>query len=370
MKVIHIFNEFKFSGAEIMYVDAASIFQEKDCELTAVSTSPNLGVFAPNLAKAGFRLMHLPIPKGRNFWSRIQYYRRLITLLRKEEYDVVHIHRNDVMWGMAFSAWMAGKRSVYTFHSVYSSRTISFVYHYLLRLTAKKIFKCKFQAISDTVHQHEVDRYNNKTKKIYNWYSDKRFFPADESEKDRVRTELAIPAGVLVVISVGGCSRIKRHTDIIKSIPKLVDRGINCVYLHIGDGETKCEEQDLAKEFGISERVRFMDNQTDVRKYLIASDIYVMTSTFEGISLATMEAMGCRIPSVLYNVPGLRDFNATGENSLLIPEDFEILAEKIADLYKNPKNREKLSKNGFKFVNSAFNMKRNTDEVYKFYIQK
>lgn len=370
MKIIHIFNEFKFSGAEIMYVDAAPLFQEKKCQLTAVSTSDNLGVFAPKFEEAGYKLMHLPLPKLSSLWSRIQYYKDLISLLKKEKYDVVHIHRSDVMWGAAFSAWMAGKRSVYTFHNVFPTRAFTFLYHCFLRYTAKSFFGCKFQAISDSVYQHELNFYHNKTKKIYNWYSNKRFFPADESEKAKVRAQLAIPTDALVIISIGGCSGIKRHADIIKSIPNLVGRGINCIYLHLGDGETKCEEQDLAKELGIGESVRFMDNQTDVRKYLIASDIYVMTSRFEGISLTTMEALACKIPSILYNVPGLRDFNSTGENTLLIPEDFEILAENIADLHKNPQIREKLSNNGFAFVNSTFDMRRNTDEIYQLYTEK
>ena len=43
MKILHILHELKFSGAEIMYVDAAPIFQKLGCELAVVNTAPHLG---------------------------------------------------------------------------------------------------------------------------------------------------------------------------------------------------------------------------------------------------------------------------------------------------------------------------------------
>lgn len=59
MKVIHFLYELKFSGAEIMYVDAAPIFQKFGCELTVVNTAPQLGEYASSfvsiISKAHFK---------------------------------------------------------------------------------------------------------------------------------------------------------------------------------------------------------------------------------------------------------------------------------------------------------------------------
>src|SRR5699024_5257959 len=159
---------------------------------TAVSTAPHLGEYAPQVENAGYAIKHLPLPKRSSVWSRVKYYKMLITLLRRECYDVMHIHRSDAMWGMAFCAWMAGERSVFTFHNVFPSRTLSFIYHCLLRFTAKKFFGCKYQTISDSVYKHELNFYHNQTQKIHNWYSNKRFFPATQTEKVRIREEISI----------------------------------------------------------------------------------------------------------------------------------------------------------------------------------
>lgn len=87
MKVIHYLHELKFSGAEIMYVDAAPVFQKLGCELSVVNTANHLGKYAPFFEKAGYKVFHRPYPKG--YCKRWKYYRDTIQFLKKEKYDVV-----------------------------------------------------------------------------------------------------------------------------------------------------------------------------------------------------------------------------------------------------------------------------------------
>lgn len=369
MKVLHVFHELKFSGAEIMYVDASRLFQMKGCELSALATSENLGEFAPFFLAAGYKVLHRPYPSFKNYLSRIHYYFKFIQLLKHERYDVLHIHSAQTMWGLAFCAWVAGVKSVYTFHNVFASRSLTYLYHCLLRWSAKNIFKCCFQTISDSVYNNELKLFHNHTTKIYNWYGSSRYFPATSAERIKARNELNISQDAFVLISVGGCSATKRHSEIIKALPKVLESGIKCLYLHLGRGCTEDEESMLAFDLGVQPNVRFCGNQTDVRKFLIAADIYLMTSKFEGIPITTIEALACCVPAILYDVPGLRDFNASGENCLIIPESYQLLAEKIIYLYKSPDFGINLSKNAKVFVDNAFSMEKNSELVYNLYKQ-
>lgn len=368
MKVLNVLYELKFSGAEIMYVDAAPFFQKKGCELSVVSTAPDLGEYASYFERSGYRVFHKPHPSSKKYISRIKYYKDFIRFLKKENYDVVHIHSNSIMWEMALCARLAGKRSVYTFHSVFASHFYSYPYHLWKRWSAKKIFRCKFQTISNSVYDNELNRYHNKTKKIYNWYGNNRFYPALADEKKVKRDELGIPEDALVLISVGGCNSVKRHSEIIKALPHIIQNYPNVLYLHLGKGETEAEEKKMVNDLGLSEYVRFCNNQADIRKYMIASDIYLMPSKHEGISITTIEAMACSIPAILYNVPGLRDFNSTGENSLLIPEDHKILAEKVIYLHQNPAISLKLSENARELVKTTYHLEKNAAEIYQLYL--
>jgi glycosyltransferase involved in cell wall biosynthesis len=368
MKVIHILHSLKFSGAEIMYVDAAPFFQKKGCELTVMATATELGEYAPFFERAGYKVIHQPIPSLKNYINRIKFYISTIKLLKKEKFEVVHIHSSSTMWGLSMCAWIVNIKSVYTFHSVFPTRKLTYPYHCWLRWSAKTIFKCRFQTISDSVHENELKLFHNKTTKVYNWYGNNRYFPALENEKANVRKELGIGEKTFVLISVGGCNHNKRHTDIIKSVPLILQRIPDSLYLHLGKGCTEQEEIQLAGDLGLNSRIRFCGNQSEVRKYLIASDCYVMTSHFEGISITTIEAMACGIPAILYNVPGLRDFNNKDHNSILIPEDFRLLADAVIQIAVNKKQTMEMTDRATKSVNQLYNTEDNAAAIYNLYL--
>lgn len=365
MKVLHILHELKFSGAEIMYVDAAPVFQNLGCELAVVNTALHLGEYASHFEKAGYKVYHWPYPKS--YVRRWQYYKKVIDFLKREKYDVVHIHSSALKWGMSYCAWAAGCKAVYTFHNVFRSHWYTYLYHWWLRWSAKHLFHCTFQTISDSVYEHEKQYYHNDTIKVYNWYGSNRFSPAKEGEKEAIRKELGIPQQSLVIVSVGGCSPIKRHTDVIKALPEVVCKYPDAVYLHLGEGNFLQEEKALADSLNITSHIRFCGNQENVRKFLIASDIYVMPSKFEGISLTTIEAMACRIPAILYDVPGLRDFNKEKECALLIPEDYHLLAERVIDLYHDKQQQEVLTDNAKALVDTKYYMENNAKRIYELY---
>lgn len=365
MKVIHYLYELKFSGAEIMYVDAAPVFQKLGCELSVVNTANHLGEYALFFEKAGYKVFHRPYPKG--YLKRWKYYRDTIQFLKREKYDVVHIHSSALKWGMSYCAWKAGCKSVYTFHNVFRSHWYTYPYHWWLRWSAKHLFGCTFQTISDSVYENEKRYYHNETIKIYNWYGSCRFYPAKPNEKQDIRNRLNIPQDALVIISVGGCSPIKRHTDVIKTLPKILKEYPNTIYLHLGEGVSLQEEIELANQLGVSKNVHFCGNQKDVRQFLIASDIYLMPSKHEGIPITTIEAMACEVPAILYNVPGLRDFNKKLECSELIAEDYKLLAQTIIKLYKDKERQLLMTQNAKSFVDSHFYMETNVKKIFELY---
>lgn len=368
MKILHLFNELKFSGAEIMYVSAAPLFQKLGCKLTVANTSLQLGEYTPAFKTAGYTIIHQYIPHA--LLRQWKMGKELIQLIKEGGYDVVHIHRSDLRWIMSYCAWRTRCKAVYTTHSVFRSHWYSYPLHFMQRWTAYHLFHCTFQTISDSVDANERNYYHTQTTLIYNWYGSTRFYPATKEEKKQTRLELNIPQDALVIISVGGCSHIKRHHDVIKAMPTILKKYPKAIYLHLGEGNTLEEEKVLAKSLNLNQNVRFYGNQKDVRNFLIASDIYVMPSKFEGISLTTIEAMACNIPAILYNVPGLRDFNKEKECALLIPESTEVLAKSIIELYENPKQQSTLIQNGKEFVDAYFNMEKNARKIFELYTKR
>lgn len=365
MKVLHILNELKYSGAEIMYCRAATNFQNLGCELTVLSTARDIGEYASQFEKAGYKVCHISC--GDNFFNKILFTKKLISFIKLNKFDVVHIHSHKMLWWGSLATRLAGCASIYTFHSVFKSRRVTYIIHFLRRWIPRVILGCSYQTISDSVEKNELYHWHNKTTKIYNWYDSNRFSPASYSTKFRVRQALGIPEKMKVVISVGGCSKIKRHSEIIKALPGVIDKYPDFLYLHIGTGETEVEETELTKKLNLCNHIRFCGNQNNVKQYLIAADIYIMPSLVEGISVTTIEALACEKPAIVYDVAGLRDFNRTGENTFCIDEDYNLLAKKIIYLFKNREHAQQVARNGRAFVERTFNMNKNTETIYKLY---
>lgn len=56
MKILHVLYELKFSGAEIMYVDAADEFRSLGCELYVINSAERLGKYADMFKDAGYKV--------------------------------------------------------------------------------------------------------------------------------------------------------------------------------------------------------------------------------------------------------------------------------------------------------------------------
>lgn len=364
MRVLHILDELKFSGAEIMYVAAAKQFQEMGCELFVVNTATHLGEYTPFFQEAGYTILHWPY-EHLSLFQKFIYWNRTIRFIQRNKIDVVHVHRPDMKCPMAYCAWRAGVSSVYTYHNVFPSRVLTYPYHVLLRYVCKYLFHQVQQTISDSVYEHELNYFHNSTILINNWYNSNKYYPAREGEKSLIRQELGICPESFVIISVGGCSTIKRHEDILQAVAMIRQSCPQILYLHLGEGDKTEEERQLAASLGIGDAVRFLGNQKDVRPYLIAADIYVMPSRFEGMPITAIEAMACGVPAVFYNVPGLWDFNKHGDCSLLVEEQPERLAEAILQLSQDPALQQRLTQQASDYIHREFDMETNVRQIFE-----
>jgi glycosyltransferase involved in cell wall biosynthesis len=366
MRIIHIFYELKYSGAEIMYVEAAPIFQDKGCELIAIATAKNIGEFAPFFENVGYEVIHLKIPDL--FMRPIQFIRYFIDFyffLLKEKADVVHIHVHRRYWWYALCSKVAGVRVIRTVHNIFvPSRKVYWIKYWFERWTARNFFGVVFQSIGDSVQRNEL-KYSNKSIKVYNWHSPS-FYPAIEDEKYVIRKRLKIDSDQFVIISVGGCSKIKNHHDIIRSMA-VFPKEMNILYIHLGSGKTEQEELNLAKELNVLDRIRFEGNKNNVRDYLISSDVFVMSSDFEGLGNSTIEAMACGIPVIVYSNPGVYDVVQNEQTGFVVSPEFHSISETVTYLSLNNSKAIEIGQNAIRHSKENFSMSKNASKIFDLY---
>jgi len=362
MKVLHILNQINFSGAEVMLNLAAPILQDNGFELYALSTGNNKGDYAVILEKSGFKTFHI------QFRKNPIYFLELYKLLKKEKFDVVHIHPERAFVWHALIAKIAGvKVIVRTVHSIFNFKSILRTRKYFARWFARKILKVKFHSISDSVSLIEKENFNNHTKKIYNWIDEHKFYPiTNNDEKQQLRKQLGINEDKFVIISVGSCSSVKRHYAIIASLAKILEKVDNVIYLHLGSGELLKEEMETAKNLDIIDNVIFAGQKENVRDYLIASDLFVMVSEYEGLSIASLEAMFCGLPLIVTDTYGLRDVIEDSYNGLKIANPSE-LPEAILKIYNSEQLQKDFSANSIKFAKEKFSMEESVNELINMY---
>lgn len=354
IKVIHILHSLRFSGAEVMLRLAAHTFQAEGFESHILSDGQTVGDYAPTLREAGFIVHHRPFVN----WS-IPHLWRLYKFLKKHQFSVIHNHtEQNFIWYLVVARLAGISHFVSTVHNV-------FIFHGQVRLrrgiyrwVARHILGTQFTAIGPSVAQVEASIYKNPTTLIPNWLDEQRFVPAhDILEKTNAREHFGISSNTIAIISVGGCSKIKNHEAILETLVILQSKITKpLLYLHVGEGSTHADEQKQANQLGIAHMVRFIGQLHDVRQALIAADIFVMPSLFEGLGNSLLEALSCGVPAVVYDVYGLRDLVIDGKTGRCVPPNTAALTDALQEMIERPDLRKKYGEAGREFVLRNYSM--------------
>ena len=118
----------------------------------------------------------------------------------------------------------------------------------------------------------------------------------DPEVRQEVRRELGIPADAPVAGHVGRFMAPKNHGFLLRIFAELPD---HARLLLVGDGELLAENERLAEELGVRDRVIFAGLRSDVDRMLQAMDVFVFPSLYEGLPLSVIEAQAAGLPCLI-----------------------------------------------------------------------
>jgi len=121
-------------------------------------------------------------------------------------------------------------------------------------------------------------------------------------DRKKKRAEIGIPENARLLISVGELNQNKNHETVIRAIA-----GMDVYYIIAGQGHKKEYLELLAKEVGMSERVKLLGYRTDVSELYAVSGAFIFPSFREGLSVSLMEAMVSGLPVVVSKIRGNTD---------------------------------------------------------------
>lgn len=177
----------------------------------------------------------------------------------------------------------------------------------------------------------------------------KAWFPKSIQDRSRIIFnavkedfyEVKLPEERNGIVATGRLSRQKNHALLIWAYAKIVDKTEDDLTIY-GAGDAS-QLQDLAQNLGIASRVHLPGQTMDVKNAIKHAKLYVMSSDFEGMPNALMEAMAMGLPCVSTDCPcgGPRALFKTNMHHFLTPVgDVDALANRMLELLNDPMLRK------------------------------
>ena len=176
---------------------------------------------------------------------------------------------------------------------------------------------------------------------IHNFVDVQRFRrkPIDAFKK------LNAPNGERVLLHASNFRRIKRVQDVVK-IFHIVSKQIRCKLLFVGDGPERGSAEDLCRQLGVCDDVRFVGKQEQMEDILAIADLFLLTSEYESFGLAALEAMAAGVPVVSTNAGGLSEIMVQGFNGYMSNVgDVEMMSQQAMDIIGNEERLQQFKQN-------------------------
>lgn len=344
IKILHVLSELHYSGVEMMLACSNRYMKKENFESFILATNHKNGP-AHNLLKKNHQINHISFTGHQLLRPIIRFFSffTLLNFLIKNKFDIINIYTEANFFKISLCAILSGNRKIV--------RTVNNVFFpsYIFRLRRKIILRCckllniKFITYSNSIFKNELINYNLKVKLLSTWYDEKKFSYIDYKKKQKLRKKYKISKNTLVLLSVANCSIIKNHNLIFETL-SILPKNLNWLYFHVGNEDSDRSERKLAKQLNIYKKCKFIGAKYDFRNYGNISDIYIMSSLFEGLGIASIEAGAMGLIPLLTKVHGNNDILKKIKGTVPIELNTKSLKEALLKIHSmNEGQKSKLS---------------------------
>jgi glycosyltransferase involved in cell wall biosynthesis len=295
----------------------------------------------PHLAPvrtSGFRVIELPLRRGLSPAAHWRALSTLVDVLRVEAPDLVHAHMPISGFLARAAARRAGVPKIaYTCHGFlfnqpgpWPRRAAALAMEWLGGRMTDTYLTVSAEEAADA-RRLGIARNAEATG---NGRDPARYCP-DPAARARIRSELGVPPGRVVVVVVSRLVRHKGHPELLAAMGAVPEAELWVV----GDRLPSDHGQKLDTFFdssGLGARLRRLGYREDVPAVLAAADIFALPSHFEGLPMSVIEAMLTGLPVVATDIRGPREQVTHGVTGFLVPpRRIEPLATALQRLVKD-----------------------------------
>jgi glycosyltransferase involved in cell wall biosynthesis len=300
---------------------------------------------------------------------------RIRKIIKQNDYNIVHCHSTKAGFVGRLAAFFSNHPNViYSPHGfMFCDTRIKFkrqlylnLERYLGYLTHKLI------AVSGSERDLALQHHIVPNKKIITLNNS--VDPADYSDysyENRVFEKLKDPNSEIILGTVGRLYYQKDPITLIKSFKIINEKFRNTKLVIVGDGPLENECTQLINQLNLQTKIIMAGYQKNSTDYYKIFDIFMLSSHYEGMPYALLEAMIMGIPAVGTDVIGIKDLIVNGETGYLAQEgDHYGLAKAVMNLLENPALISVFSENARRRTNINFNFNDGIKDYQEFYISQ
>lgn len=316
-----------------------------------------------------FRDLQLPaheLPMSGRFDLRVV--RSLVKLIRERNIDILHSHgyKSDIIGIIA--AKITRIKSISTPHGF--EKTDDWKLHQFIRLGCRAFRYFDLVVPLSLELCNDVRRFSVPEKKIVYVRNGVDLTPIEFRRPSVYRASSGQPETVRTVGFIGqliGRKNVSELLDVFNAIA-VENREVKLVLL--GDGDSRAAYEDHASRLPTHKQIHFVGFQNQPLEHLATFDLFVMTSTLEGIPRCLMESMAMGIPVAAYDIPGVDQLIEHGKTGLLAPLGNKEALEKCwRELLWNGDVADEISQNAANHINEKFSARRMAVEYTEVYSQ-
>ncbi len=313
--------------------------------VAVVEPDADTSAFLDPVREHGVECIRVEAP-SRGYLSELRQVGRLLKSWRP---DVLHTHgyRSDLLHGGR--ARGKGVASVTTLHGSSRMGGASHLFEWLQEWALRRFDAviAVSEPLAESLRARGVSE--NRIHMVPNaWTPPEGMISADEAHR-----MLEAPPEQLIIGWVGRLIPVKGCDVFIEGLARMDDG--HWVARIVGDGPERPRLEALARERGLSDRVRFLGAIPDAARLFRALDLFVLSSRSEGTPMVLLEAMGAGVPVVATSVGGVPSVVEDGVSGWLVaPEAPGELARAMSEAVVDADARSRRAAGGAQHVRRKF----------------
>jgi glycosyltransferase involved in cell wall biosynthesis len=368
IRVLHILPDFGVAGAERVTIHLMQSANQERFLVGAISLyDPSGTYFEQSLAQGNFPVWYLGKRPGPDPRMLV----RIAHVLRDFRPHVVHTHRYVLRYALPSILWYRIPAKVHTVHTQ-AEKEVDQPGRWIHRLAFRH--RVLPVAISQEVRASLTRTYGiDHFPTIPHGIPVKEFRnPSITRQAWRAREGFA-PEDVLFVC-VARLAPPKNHALLLESFALGPASDPRAHLVLVGDGELELELKRRVDALGLRDKVHFLGVRSDIPETLNATDVFVLTSDWEGSPLSSMEAMAAGKPVICTAAGALPELVEDGEVGLVVPlREAKSLAHAMRYLLENPEVRNRMGQAAAKRATLLCDLEVETrayEELYEILIAK